>query len=302
LIFWPFYSEYLFQHLSQGLNNGINVKSAIDIVYYTFLARFGTLVILTILIIAILLYQLSYKTLNHEFRFLIYLLIILFPFSIITALKVGSDINYFHEVIIISLIIISKGGLIVKKVFAELDNKLVEILVFCLIFGFALSLSLSGLFGFGMRNIKRMKEKDDVYKKELLSFIKNEKKTNNRQFYILSENEIVLNSFPLQTVLPHHDIASLWYSRKVYDFAKLKKAVTEGTILLYVGNGDKLSPYNISLGDNFVHIETIDGNKIYRNRNALAEQRTHSQGTGFHKMMRQKETDHGIVLDHRKSE
>lgn len=270
LIFWPFYSEFFFQHLRQGLNNGIDVKSAIDIVYYTFASRFGTLFILTILIISIVIYQLSYRAINHELRFLIYLLIILLPFSIITALKVGSDINYFHEVIIISLITLAKGGSIIMNVFAEGDNKWVEIFVFCLVFGFALSLSLSGFFGFGIRNIKRMNEKDDVYKKELLSFIKNVQKKNDSEFYILSENEIVLNSFPLQTVLPHHDIASLWYSRKVYDFAKLKKAVTEGTILLYVGNGDKLSPYNINLDGNFVHIETIDGNKIYRNKNVTS--------------------------------
>jgi hypothetical protein len=269
IVFQSYYSEFFFDHLLQGLNNGIDIQTAIVSVYYSFMSRFGTLFILAGLLIFILHAKISCKTFPEEFRFLIYLLMVTFLFSMGTALKVGADINYFNEVICISLMILTVGGSLIKNVYKELDYRMAKLSVFCLIFAFALSLSTSNFLAFGIRNIKRMSERDDVYKKELLDFIREEGRKDIRNFYIVSEEAFVNNAFPLQIVLPHHDIASLWYARNVYDFDKLKKAVSQGKILLYIGNGDKLSSYDINLEDNFTLIQVIEGYKIYRNKNAI---------------------------------
>jgi hypothetical protein len=225
---------------------------------------------LTVLLIFILHGKISFRPFPEEFKFLVYLFIVTLPFSIVTALKIGSDINYFNEVLCVSLMILCIGGSRLKNIYKELDNRLVRLSVFCLVFGFALSLSASSFLAFGIRNIKRISERDDVYKRELLDFIKREGQKGISNFYIVSEEAFVSNSFPLQTILPHHDIASLWYARNIYDFDELKKAVSLGTILLYVGNGDKLNPYDINLEDNFTLIKIIQGYKIYRNKNATS--------------------------------
>ena len=150
LVFYPFYTKFFFQHLLQGLNNGINIQDAINIAYYGFISRFGIIFLLTFLLIFILHSQVSYKNLGDEIKFMIYLLVITFLFAIGTALKIGSDINYFHEVIAISLVLFCKGCWIIKDRNKELDNRWVKLFAFCLTFAFALNISMSGFLMVGI--------------------------------------------------------------------------------------------------------------------------------------------------------
>ncbi len=266
LVFLPFYTEFFFQHITQGLNNGIDVKTTIVAVYHNFVSRFGTLTMVTLLLTFIIISKISYQKISDQFKFLIYLFMISLPFSVATALKVGSDINYFHEVIATSFIILCTGSIMIGDIYRQLDRRLANLFVFCLSFSLAVSLTLSSFFAVGIRNIKRIASSDDVYKKDLLAFISEEATKYPGNFHLLSEEPFINNAFPAYTVLPHHDIASLWYTRKIYDFANLKKAVSQGLITLYIGNGDKLEPYEIDLQENFLLIKTIQGFKVYKNR------------------------------------
>ena len=268
LVFYPFYTKFFFQHLLQGLNNGINIQDAINIAYYGFISRFGTISLLTFLMIFILHSQVSYKNLSDEIKFMIYLLVITFLFAIGTALKIGSDINYFHEVIAISLVLFCKGCWIIKDRNKELDNRWVKLFAFCLTFAFALNISMSGFLMVGIRNIKRMNERSDVYNNAVISFVKEAQKKTHKEFYMIADDAFIINSFPSENILPHTDIASLWYTRNIYDYSRLKTAIAKGGILLYIGEGYKLATFNIDLEDNFSLIKTIEGYKIYQNNNA----------------------------------
>jgi hypothetical protein len=120
----------------------------------------------------------------------------------------------------------------------------------------------------GLRNIKRMNEKSDVYKEEVISFIKEMQRKNPGDFYILADDAFIVNAFPLQNILPHHDIASLWYTRNVYDYHRLKAAIDEGKILLYVGEGYKLTSFDVELENSFSFVKKIQGFKVYQNIHA----------------------------------
>jgi hypothetical protein len=267
LVFYPFYTKFFFQHLFQGLNNGINIQDAIGTAYYGFISRFGTISLLTFLLIFILHSQVSFKNLSDEIKFMIYLLIITFLFAIVTALKIGSDINYFNEAIAISFILLCKVCWIIKDRNQELNSRWFKIFAFCLTFSFALSISMSGFLMVGIRNIKRMNERSDVYNNEVISFVKEAQNKTHKKFYMIADDAFIINSFPSENILPHTDIASLWYTRNIYDYSRLKTAIAEGGILLYIGEGYKLTIFNIDLENNFSLIKTIQGYKIYQNNN-----------------------------------
>jgi hypothetical protein len=268
ILFYPFYTEFFFEHLLQGPNNGINVKNAINIVYYSLISRFGTLSILAFLIAFILYLEFSHKNIADELKFIIYLLIVTFLFSTATALKIGSDINYFHEVISVSLILLCKGCIMIGDRYKISDQQVSNIFVFCVAFAFCSSLTLSGFLGVGLRNITRLADTNELYDYEILKFLKEIEMKNPGTFYMLADEAFIVNSLPKQNVVPHADIASLWYTRKIYDYTKLKTGISSGEISIYVGNGPKLSIFDIDLESNFSLLRTINGHNVYMNKNS----------------------------------
>ena len=112
-----------------------------------------------------------------------------------------------------------------------------------------------------------MNERSDVYNNAVISFVKEAQKKTDKEFYMIADDAFIINSFPFENILPHSDIASLWYTRNIYDYSRLKTAIAEGGILLYIGDGYKLATFNIDLENNFSLIKTIQGYKIYQNNN-----------------------------------
>jgi hypothetical protein len=270
IVFQPYYSEFVLQHFVQGVNNGIDIQTTIVSVYYSFVTKFGLLIFIVLLLLFVIVFKVGFINIKDEFKFLIYFFGISLLFSTVIALKVGSDTNYFHEVIATALIIMCAGSTILKSIYNEINTRFNRIFVFSLAIALAVTFSLGSILAVGIRNMKRLTERDDVYKKEVLDFVRKEIAKSDTNCYIISEEAFINNAFPLQAVLPHHDIASLWYSRHVYDYHKLREAVSQGKILLCIGNGDKLKTFDIDLERNFNFITNIQGVDIYRTK-ALVE-------------------------------
>ena len=266
LIFVPFYSPFFVKSIVQGINNGIDVKQAINEPYFIFASRFGWLAIITLVLLFIVYTRYSLQSITKPFHFLAYTLLILFPFSILTALKIGSDINYFHEVICVMLLLI---GTSIAFIINDLDIQLyarLGALPFLLVFALAGSLSMSSFLQYGLRSIKRMNEQKLVYHEEMLSYLKSELLKSKAPVFVMSDYTFVNNALPQSCVVPQPDISLLWYGHNVFEFSELKKAIASGRIQFYAGDGFLLTCFNMDLAKDFKLVRRFDEYDLYVNK------------------------------------
>jgi hypothetical protein len=266
MLFTPYYSAFFFKNIFQGLNNGIDLQQAITVSYFGFASRFGFLAVLALISILMIYSKRSWRFIPSQYNFLIFMLFVLLPFSALTALKIGSDINYFNEVICVLFLVLGASASLVKNVYDNQHNQWLNASLFILVFAVAVSVSIAAFLEVGLRNIKRMSEKDDVYNAEMISFLREEAKQNKIPLMILSDYPFVNNALPKNCLVPQPDISLLWYYRNVYDFAELKKSIEDGRIQYYAGNGFLLKCFSIDTDRDFKLMRRFDKYDLYVNK------------------------------------
>jgi len=259
--FLGYSTKYIFENIYIGIQNGVNTKAAIDYTYIPFLIKFGVIFISTILIYII--YFKKWKSLFH-IQYLIFFTIINLLVSFIFALKYGSAINYFNDVIVFTIVLI---GFSIKLIDLKYRNTLyIIIILFCLV------LSIKNHYQYTKANYKSISDtKDEKSLDEVKNLILNEIDN----FYFYTKIRRLNLEFPDNCILPQSEIIenSLKNKSKYYTYYQnIVKNIDHSKIKFVI-----IYSYSIPLLDQsfFRLYKTIGNIYIYINNDLYNENIVH---------------------------
>ncbi|SOC78577.1 Dolichyl-phosphate-mannose-protein mannosyltransferase [Salinimicrobium sediminis] len=212
--------SYLHENIIQGVNNGISINLAWETSYKPYLLYFGLFSLIFILFVIIYLKNWKYEKTDTDLLFLITLSCSVAVFSFFSALKVGSAINYFNE-LLLCLILFTISFL---KSYHIIKKKLY--LIGFMVFG--VSIGITHFFNYGPRLMNNFvhltsgnEQEGDI--SEIIGFLN----SNLGSGYFYSDNIDIAQSFPNRSVLFPTPIHLITYKREVYDYSVLKKWAKE---------------------------------------------------------------------------
>ncbi|WP_367388126.1 glycosyltransferase family 39 protein [Lewinella sp. LCG006] len=229
---------YLYQNIVKGIDNGTSFFAAWK-AYKNYFAYFGLFSLVFVLLSIISLKNWKHVKTNHNLLFLITISYTVAVFSFFSALKVGSAINYFNELLLCLLIfmmsILESYNILKKKLF----------LIGFMLFG--ISIAINHTFHYAaplLLNLKSMnsnvKNESDI--PEIITFLE----SNLGDSYFYSDDRTIAQSFPQRCVLFPTDIHNITYNRKVFDYSFFEEWARENLIFIIVSR-DRKKLYDIDI-------------------------------------------------------
>lgn len=205
---------YLHQNILEGIDNGTSIISALKKPYKNYFVYFGLFSLVFVLFTIIYLKNWKHVKTNNNLLFLITISYSVAAFSFLSALKIGSAINYFNELLLCLLIFmvsfLESYHIIKKKIY----------LIGFMLFG--ISIAINHTYFYAPRLLLNLKSLTSNNKSEgkgdilqIIGFLD----SNLGDSYFYSCNRRVAQSFPQRCVLFPSDIHYITYNRKVFNYS-----------------------------------------------------------------------------------
>jgi hypothetical protein len=212
--FFGYDFTFLFENIIKGVDNGTSFFTAWDRAYKLFFLYFGLLTIIFFIVTLFCFKRWTEVKSNSILFFLITISYLVVFFSFSSALKIGSAINYFNEMLLCMIIFISYFMEIYQKLYKKIY------LICLMIFGEAIAINQFFTYTPNLVFNSFFLYKKNEYYSDIESIVKFLKPNlNNSYFY--SECKEVSMSFPLKCILFPNDIHNITYSRKVFNYSKI---------------------------------------------------------------------------------
>ena len=217
-----------------GINNGYNFKAALLKPYMKFFANFGIFLIGVIILCIDVLRKKKAIREDQILLFFIPITSIIFILSLLSALKVGSAINYFNEallcMIILAIYILEKYYLKFKKIYMSL------LMVFGII------IALTHAFKYPSRLLRSPTNNTEI-KEYLDKYLKSN--------YFYTDSKEIAMSYPNRCILFPQDIHFLTFRREVFNYSLIENWAANNLKYLVIMPRNK-NIYGIDVNKNYV--------------------------------------------------
>lgn len=244
--------QYWDLNILNGLNNGIDIQRAVKISYFKFLIYFTSYILLLISAIHSKFTEIISEKRNN---FILFSSLILFLYSLLASLKVGSAINYFNEFLIISCML---TGLVFNYLngieYKLLKNGLMIISIHVIIIHFTIYTEKIII------PIKMMFNSPDSKNIGINKFMIEEVENN---LFFSNDKNINLNYWK-NCILFSNDVHELTYKTKAYNYKNAQQNFIEGKIKFLVINGDLDPVLGLNLNEYYSYRYSVDNYNIYQ--------------------------------------
>jgi hypothetical protein len=204
--------SFLYDNIVKGVDNGTSFFAAWGKSYENYFSCFGLLTLVFILFSMVYLKNWKKVKINSNLFFLLTISYTVAIFSFLSALKVGSAINYFNELILCMLLFITY--------FIENYYKLQKKVYLISLMLLGVSITINHTFLYAGRLFinsfyytQSNKKDSDVL--EILDFLK----SNLGSGYFYSQSREIALSHPQRCILFPADIHNIAYNRKVFNYS-----------------------------------------------------------------------------------
>jgi 4-amino-4-deoxy-L-arabinose transferase-like glycosyltransferase len=272
LIFAPYYNiipgptNFLYDNIIKGLDNGILVERTFRQVYSVYLRDYGLILFLTLFAMIYQLVTRKFKQIHIHFRFLSFTFILLTGGMSISALKSGSDINYLTESLLVSTLIIV---LLLQDIFSKLwfknyRNLVTAILAGSLIF-LMLALTLTKLYTYSYSQAITCFQPNRPDKMNLIRFMKQELSDHPDTFLFTNDQNFNI-FFVGQMVFPQLDASRTLNTLHTYNYKEFRSAIESGKVrYLVLNEHDPEMQYSGVEFTGFIELNRLDGYIVYIN-------------------------------------
>ncbi|MCP9236385.1 hypothetical protein [Lewinella sp. JB7] len=248
---------FLWENVVDGVDNGIDVKSTVERIYFAVVAYHGPLIGITVLLGI----RLGSDRLGSRGRKLIFLMVGTLIFSLITGLKHGSAINYLNEFVVILLVGL---GYLLSLIERNLRRTFQWIL---LLLGVQM-LAFAG-YRYGPRIAAHTLSlvhgaplSIDVDRRRLVHYL-----VDQRPFdHVYVADNMVALSFPGEIILFQEDIHRLTYRRGVYDYHHLYEMIQHHELDYLVLEHEETEFFGIDVAEYFERDRQFGLFTIYKKR------------------------------------
>ncbi|WP_029037671.1 glycosyltransferase family 39 protein [Salinimicrobium xinjiangense] len=234
---------YLYENIFKGIDNGTSINSAWETSYRHYFAYFGWFSLAFILLSVIYLKNWKYLKTNTSLLFFITISYSIALFSFFSALKVGSAINYFNELLLCLLLFmisfLESHHIIKKKLY----------LIGFMFFG--IFIAIIHTFNYAPRLINNFvhltsgnNQEGDI--PEIIDFLN----SNLGNSYFYSQNINIAQSFPQKSVLFPTPIHVLTFKREVYDYSLVEKWAKQNLRFIIV-HPNRTNLYSIDIKEHY---------------------------------------------------
>ena len=244
---------YLYENIVSGVHNGYNINDALKNTYIYFVNYYGVFFIVVILICINTLRV--WKNIKHDttFIFLTTITITSFALAFLSALKIGSAINYFNEtllcMIILVVYILEKYYLNYRKIYLSC----------IMIFGIGIALNHAFLYLPIFKEefyILKQNEKD-------ISAIKEELDIHLKSYYLFSDSRRIAMLYPNSSILFPTDIHDLTFRLKVFNYSLLEKLIKNNELKYLIVYPDRKVLYGIDINQKYTLIKKYTNYHLY---------------------------------------
>ena len=232
---------FMKENIIDGIDNGYNILYASRHAFSDYFAYY-TFFILSLFLLII--YHIS-DLIKIKKDSIACLLIILnafaFAFSLFTALKVGSTINYFNESLLCMLLLFA----FILNAFHKNYSKLYKIGLMII----GINIVVNHSFFYAPRLYHNFKPEKAIQKEEIK--IKKLLAANINTNYFYSDNKNISLSFHDNCILVPWYIHNTTFKRGVFDYHKLQELIDSGKFKYIISENNIKSLYGISVEDNF---------------------------------------------------
>ena len=247
--------SFIKANIVDGLNNSVDFQYAINKPYKKFIIYFTLFTIGAIVIIK-----------NHfkpwlkpqlTFRFLIVLsILIMFLFSTITAVKVGSGVNYFNEFLVLMLLAIAYS---IRNISDRFIKQKINIFL-CVI---GIQVSVIHCFTYSTKILRGINEtylSSNTMREDIVAFL--DENLHDKNFF--SDDRLIGLLRHDKCILPQIEIYETTLDSPIKYYSNLQKDFKDGTIK-YLILHTKLRPIlNIDVSKNFEFDRQIGNLNIYK--------------------------------------
>lgn len=220
---------YLYQNTIEGINNGTSMMATWKKAYRNYFLSFGlfSLVFLSFSIT----YLKNWKNVrrNNNLIFLIIISYSIATFSFLSALKIGSAINYFNELLLCLLVF-----MVAFLECYHLAKKKLYLIGFML---FGMSIAINHTFLYAPRLLLNLKSLTSNHKSEAGNHkIKAFLESNLGDSYFYSQDRSIAQSFPQRCILFPTDIHDITFNREVFNYSFFKEWAKQNLRFIVVLN------------------------------------------------------------------
>lgn len=258
LFIWAGYNgTYLLDNIVKGVDNGFSFRSFADHTLLAFGSMYGAYALGTAYIVFKIIKDKS--LLDRKMHFMLSFAFFLFLFSTLTATKKGSSANYYHDFLIVTLLI---WAYYLNHVTPQISQKWMNRAVLFL----GLSVLLTAVVHvktYTFVNFKKMTEYDnslaevnDLVNKEL------------GDSYLYSNVRQVSLKHPGRVMMPQFDIAECCaYPRGIYNYDEFCKLMVSGKLKFLIFDSEApQSQFGCDLGANYILYKRFGRYHVYINR------------------------------------
>jgi hypothetical protein len=264
---FPVSDNYIYRNIINGLDNGIDFRKAYELVFQPYLHRYGGLLLITLAGIAYQFIHHPIRQINRSLLFIISMFIFLSGFMSLSALKVGSEINYLNESLILSVIIVVFTWTELSREDQLLPIKPIAktVAILCLAV-FLVVISFEKFVSFGETYAISCYNRSDVYQSNLVKYLQIEL-DDHPGAYLFTTFRMLNNFFYDRVVFPQSDtVKSNLFAGGVFDYSEFQAAVNDGRVrYLVFSEGDELSSFAGVPFDGFIRLTNLNGYTILVN-------------------------------------
>ncbi len=252
-------ADYMLKNIMDGVNNGFGFRSFFEKTLMAYFSMFGFFAAGTAYIIYFLFSQEG--KVDKKLHFTIWFAVFLFLFSTLTALKKGSAVNYYNEVLLVSLLL---WGFYIKHIQQTSMKKEIEQRA---ILFMSLSCLMVIIFQFSVYFITNLKHKltEDRQLAKVEQLIGSEL----GEEFLYSEVRQVSLKLPQHVLLAQFDIAQCCaYPKGIYNYTELCNLIQSGKVkFLIFDSKAPESLYGCDVSASFMLYKEYGRYHIYKNFN-----------------------------------
>lgn len=234
---------FLYENIFEGIDNGTSIYHAAKKAYKNYFLYFGLFSLFFLLFSVVYLRNWKLVKTNQKLLFLITISYSVGVMSFLSALKIGSALNYFNELLLCLMLFI----------LSFLENYDVIKKKLCLIafMLFGISIAINHTFLYAPRLVDNLAHLTSINNKEGDNpKIKNFLNSNLGKSYFYSYNRRIALSYPQRCVLFPSDIHYLTYEREVFNYSYFKEWAKENLRFVIV-HPNTTELYGLDLKENY---------------------------------------------------
>lgn len=236
LMFHSYYSllpaedNYIYRHIIDGVNNGIDVQIAYNKLYTLYFGRYLPLFVLPLSVVVYLIWLAQQSNIRHVDQaslFLSLAFIIVTIANLFAGLKVGSAIHYMNEPMLIALLLLVRFVTIKPFPLALTEHMYIRLVVTIALTCFLAALLVD--YGYTYRRNLAFLEPRTEYDTQINDFLQDELRAN-PDALIFSYHRSVNNVFFEHVLFPQTEVSRMNYSRNLVDYSGAQSLIDTGRL------------------------------------------------------------------------